>query len=231
MHIVAEIGVNWDGNFDLLKKMMEESKNAGCDSVKLQAFNEELVNNHKQKNRLLKSSVSKKNIEQIHQLAKSINVEWFCTPMYEDAIEFLNPYVKKFKMRELDGRNLLQNKSSKILDLILKTGKEVYVSTQYNPKKSNFYNNPQIKWLYCVPKYPCEISDINFEEIKDFVGYSNHCMELIVPLTAAILGAKIIELHITSDKSKDFVDNNVSFDYREIRQLVELIRKSENIKK
>ena len=97
--ITAEIGVNWDGDFILIEKMMRDAKNSGCDAVKLQAFNEKIISEHPQKNRLLKSSVSKNNIEQIDSISKKIGIEWYCTPMYPDAIDFLDPFVKRYKIR------------------------------------------------------------------------------------------------------------------------------------
>ena len=60
---VAEIGVNWDGSFELAKQMIEKSKEAGCDAVKFQAFTEEMVKDHPAHARLIKSSISKTNIE------------------------------------------------------------------------------------------------------------------------------------------------------------------------
>ena len=227
--VVAEIGVNWDGNFDLAKDMMYKSKLAGCDAVKFQAFEEELVKNHPEKSRLMKSSISEKNIKIINDLAKSIDIEWFCTPMYPEAVDMLDPYVKRFKMRVSDGVSLLENKRSEIFERISKTGKKVFVSSEKSPKTSTYYNNPNISWLYCVPKYPCDLSDLNFRNLKDFQGFSNHCPQIIAPLTAAILGAEIIEVHITSDRSKDYADNNVSFDYSELNDLVRLIRSSKEI--
>ena len=113
----------------------------------------------------------------------------------------------------------------------LKTKKEVIISSDKSPKKSPYYNNEQIRWLYVVPKYPCDLADLDFKDFKDFNGYSNHCPHILAPLTASILGAKIIEVHITSDKSKKFFDNNVSFDYNELEELVKLIRLAEKIKR
>ena len=229
--IVAEIGVNWDGDYDLVKNMIKKSKEAGFDAVKFQSFEEQQVKGHPESNRLLKSSISRKNIEQINQLAKKIGIEWFCTPMYPDAVDLLNPFVNRFKLRERDGINLVQNNITTLIDRILKTKKEVIVSSNVSPTISHEYKNPNIKWLYCVPKYPCNLEDLDFRQIKEFDGYSNHCPNIIAPITAAILGAKIIEIHITSDKSKNFIDNNVSFDYAELELLVKQIRNTEIIKK
>jgi len=173
----------------------------------------------------------KNNIEIINKFSKSIGIEWFCTPMYPEAVDLLEPYVNRFKIRELDGRPLLKNNQSILFDEVLKTGKEIIVSSNVSPRHCKYFNHSKIKWLYCVPKYPCELDDLDFSKMSDFYGFSNHCNKIIAPLTAAILGAKIIEIHITSDKSKEFVDNNVSFDYFELREMIKLIRLSEKIKK
>ena len=118
-----------------------------------------------------------------------------------------------------------------LFEKIIETNKEIIISCQKSPRDTMYFNRPQLKWLYCVPKYPCNLTDLDFSNMKDFHGFSNHCRQIIAPVTAAILGAKIIEVHITSDKSKDFVDNNVSFDYSELREMANLIRLSEKIKK
>ena len=221
--IIAEIGVNWDGDLELAEKMMIEAKIAGCDLVKFQAIDETKLE-HPQKKRILKASISKENIEEIDTISKKTKIEWFCTPMYLQAVDLLNPYVNKFKIRELDSRDLFQHKTNSIIDSVLKTGKEVIISTQESPKTLQVFENNKIQWLYCVPKYPSKLEELNFKNIRDFDGYSNHCTEIIAPLTAVTLGSKIVEIHITSDKSKNFIDNNVSFDFLELQELIKQIR-------
>jgi sialic acid synthase SpsE len=229
--IIAEIGVNWDGDYELVKKLIRMAKTTGCDAVKFQSFNEEIVKGHPESNRLMKSSISIENIEEIDKLAKSIGIEWFCTPMYLEAIDLLEPYVKRFKIRELDGRALIDNKKTTLFEKILDTKKEIIVSSNKSPRSSKFFNHPNLKWLYCVPKYPCNLEDLDFSNLCDFNGYSNHSNKIIAPITAAILGAKIIEIHITTDKMKDYADNNVSFEEFELKEIVDKIRLSEIIKK
>lgn len=228
--IVAEIGVNWNGNFELAEQMMKIAKNAGCNAVKFQAFNEELVKEHHEKERLLKASISKENIKTIDDISKKIGIEWFCTPMFPEAIEFLEPYVKRYKIRESDSKPLFENKWTELLKQVIKTGKDIIISCEKEPNQTELYQNEKIKWLYCVPKYPCSLEDLDFSRIKNFDGYSNHCPDIIAPLTSAILGAKIIEVHITLDKSRDFIDNPVSFEPTELIELVKKIRKSEKIR-
>jgi len=106
--VIAEIGVNWDGNFDLVKNMMAKAKEVGCDAVKFQSFELEMIKKHPESERLIKSSISKENITEIDGFSKSIGIEWFCTPMYPDSVDLLNPFVKRFKIREMDGRDLLK---------------------------------------------------------------------------------------------------------------------------
>lgn len=229
--VVAEIGVNWNGDINLAKDMMLNAKMAGCNAVKFQSFKDELVADHPARELLVKCSVSKYNIEEINQASKDVGIEWFCTPMYEEAVGILEPFVNRYKIRVADGRPILKNEATSLFNRILKTGKEVIISCETSPKQSIFYDNNMIKWLYCVPKYPCDLSDLDFTRFQEFNGYSNHCPKIIAPLTAAILKAGIIEVHVTADKNKNFIDNNVSFDYNELNELVGLVRFSEKIRK
>jgi len=227
--IIAEIGVNWDGNFSLAKEMMKKSKKAGCDAVKFQAFDKTILGNHPQKNRLLKSAITSKNIERIDSISKEIGIEWICTPMYLKAVDLLDPFVKRYKIRTKDGKALVNNESSELFERIFKTNKEIIVSSETSPKNSKYWKHPLIKWLYCVPKYPCDFTDLNFSNFSDFQGYSNHCPNILAPLFSVIQGGKILEVHITNDKSKDYVDNPVSFDFTELEELVKQIHNSEKI--
>ncbi|OLC91206.1 MAG: hypothetical protein AUI61_01775 [Thaumarchaeota archaeon 13_1_40CM_2_39_13_2] len=228
--VVAEIGVNWDGSFDLAKSMITRAKECGCNAVKFQSFDENIVKNHSEKSRLMNSSITKRNVETINELAKSVGIEWFCTPMYPDAVGILEPYVSRFKIREFDGRPLLEGKTTELLERVLKTGKEILVSSQRSPKGTKYFGHKQIKWLYVVPKYPCSLSDLDFRNIREFDGFSNHCPEIIAPVVAAVMGTNILEIHLTADKSKNFIDNNVSFDYKDLKESIHLINLATQIK-
>jgi len=228
---VAEIGVNWDGDIKIASDMMKSAKEVGFNAVKFQAFNENIIGEHPEKNRLLKSSITKENIESISNLSKSIGIEWFCTPMYVEAVDFLKSYVKKFKIRVADGKPLLENKTSPLLDKIFETNKEIIVSSQLSPKNTKFEKHSKIKWLYCVPIYPCKLNEVNFKKMNEFNGYSNHCPNIAAPIASAILGAEIIEVHVTSNKMSNFVDNPVSFDFEDSKTMIDLINSSIKIKK
>ena len=102
--VIAEIGVNWDGDLELAKEMMIQSKKSGCGAVKFQAYNYETVKDHPENERLMKATISKDNIKEIDSISRAVGIEWFATPMYPDAVNLLEPYVKKFKIRVADGR-------------------------------------------------------------------------------------------------------------------------------
>ena len=229
--IVAEIGVNWAGDLKILEQMIKNAKQSGCDAVKFQAFNLDIVRANPIAEELLKSSVSPSNISQIDRLSKKYDIEWFGTPMYPDAVSMLEPFVKRFKIRYCDSKKILENLPSELFDAVLRSGKEVFVSTHTTPKNCKHYKNPKIRWLYVVPKYPCDLSDLDFSNFSDFDGYSNHYPHFLGPLVAATLHSQIIEVHITPDKTGDYSDNPVSFDLKELHELVQLIRKAEQIKR
>ena len=115
---------------------MKNAKKAGFDAVKFQAFDKNITKNHPESNRLLKSSISKSNVNKIDKISREIGIEWFCTPMYPDAVNFLEPFVQRYKIRELDGRPLLENNSTSLIEKVLDTGKEVFVSSNHSPKHS-----------------------------------------------------------------------------------------------
>ena len=223
--VIAEIGVNWDGDFLLLEKMVKKSKESGFDAIKLQSFNEDMIKNNPIKKRLFKSSVSASNIKKISDIMKKVEIEWFCTPMFEDAVQLLDPYVNRFKIRELDARDLENKDSLKILDLVLKTDKEIIISSQTLPRKSKYYKNNKIKWLYCIPKYPCQLDEYDFIKMEEFHGLSNHCLDKEAILSAVKHNATIIEMHVTYNKNNDYIDNNVSFDFIECENIIKDIRK------
>ena len=114
-----------------------------------------------------------------------------------------------------------------MLEEVFATKKEIFISSKIDPNKTKFKKMKNIQWLYCIPKYPCKIEEFDFKNMKKFDGFSNHCPHIAAPITAAFSGARIIEIHITSSKIKNFIDNPVSFDYNELKQMVSIIREIE----
>lgn len=120
--VAAEIGANWRGNIGVLDRMVSRAKLAGCNAVKFQALSEELLDRHPEWDWYHHASVTEDNIGAIDKVCKKHNIEWFCTPTYPDAIDFLNPYVKRWKIRHADNKDL------GIIQACLMTHKEIIVS-------------------------------------------------------------------------------------------------------
>lgn len=222
--VVAEVGVNWDGDFELVKQMMNELKSLQLDAVKFQAFTLDMTKNHPESNRLMSSSITKQNIEKINDISQDVGIDWFCTPMYPEAVDFLDPFVSRYKIREFDGREIVQSNETELFQTIDKKDKDIFISSETIPLNCSFHNDPKIKWLYCIPKYPCSLDEIDFSLLKHFDGFSNHCNLIEAPIRALREGIEILEIHITSDKKKNFVDNNVSFDYDEIKEIMKVAK-------
>jgi sialic acid synthase SpsE len=224
MFVVGEIGVNWDGDFELVKQMMYELKTLQLNAVKFQAFTFEMVKNHPESKRLMSSSITKENVEKINEISQETGIDWFCTPMYSEAVDFLDPFISRYKIREFDGRQIIQNDETDLFQAIYKKNKNIFISSETVPLDCSLYNDSRIKWIYCVPKYPCNFDEIDFSLLKHFDGFSNHCSLIEAPIRALREGIEILEIHITSDKTKDFVDNNVSFDYDEIKEIMKVAK-------
>jgi len=220
--IAAEIGCNWHGDYELLKRMCRKAQEAGCNAVKFQALSQPLIDRHPEWNWYESASVNEMNIDFISLLVTSMGLEMFVTPCYPEAVEFIDPYVTMYKIRYADRNN------KEILEACLATGKEVILSTDrmiddYESK----YKHGQLKQIYCIPKYPTEYGELNFDMIKLLRGYSNHCLNPIAILNAVRHGAEYVEFHITDDRNEFAIDNKVSLSYAEMDEVVKWIRSYE----
>ena len=174
MFVVGEIGVNWDGDFELLKDMMSQLKNLGLDAVKFQSFTHDMIKNHPESSRLFQSSITKDNVEKIHKISSDVEIEWFCTPMYPEAVSFLDPFVSRYKIRELDGRKIIQNLNSEILNSILR-------ETKYTLENTKGINH---KFRLCIlEEFLLRINDYNKVDNKRW---------FLTPIEAALINIESI---------------------------------------
>ena len=226
--IVAECGVNWDGDWEYAKEMISQAKKVGADAVKFQTFLPEHVEGHPEAPRLLSSSLFYDTAKPLKAYAEDeVGIEFFVTPFYEKAIDWLETLgVNRYKIREKDARIMTEQPGyvPPLVEKALATGKELFISVQRKPIDNWLFWHPQIKWLYCLPLYPPRLEEIEFWHCRSMDGYSNHYPHIIAPLTAAILGAKIIEVHVTLSHNMDVPDKAVSLDFAELNQLVEYVR-------
>ncbi len=215
--ITAELGTTWQGDFISLVELVDSCKKMGFDAIKLQALNEEKLARHTELSYYKKASVTKENINEINEICTRLQIEWYCTPTYPEAVDFLEPFVNRYKISVHDSTNL------KLLDKVFSTGKEVIISSE-KPLKDIKGKATRVKNLYCIPKYPTKYEEINFEIISQFDGFSNHCINPLAMLQAVERKIKYLEFHITSSRDHFLIDNNVSFNLLEAYDVVRWIR-------
>jgi len=205
LFLVAEIGNNWDGDLKLAESMIKNTKKLGFDAVKFQAFGKEHWKNYPQFPQLKDTSISKDNIEQIDRLARKYCIEWFCTPTRPDLVDLINPYVSRYKIRYADRNN------RELIYKVRMQNKPIIMST-----------NQLENWaicLYCIPNYPTKLKEINFSIMRKFDGFSNHCPSIYAAIWALQENLKIYEFHITESHKKPYIDNIVSYDYNQLKEI------------
>jgi|SaaInlStandDraft_1057018.scaffolds.fasta_scaffold60360_2 N,N'-diacetyllegionaminate synthase len=255
--IIAEAGVNHNGNFKIAKKMINEAKKFKADAIKFQIFNSfeiatkkaNLANyqkdlKKKKKNQLeMLQSLSLKKNEYIklknHCLKKKI--EFLCSPFDENSLKFLIKIgCKNIKIASGEITNI------PLLRLAGKLAKKVIISTgMANLKEIKFAYNVLIKAglnyrniviLHCTSVYPASLDKLNLNFInilkrsfKSNIGYSDHTLDKQVPSVAVTLGAKIIEKHFTLNRSMNGPDHKASITPKEFNEVILNIRKTEII--
>jgi len=215
LYITAEFSCNWQGNIRTLISMATECKKAGVNAIKLQAFRKEDLHSRFER---LESSVTKENVDLIRAGMNIAGMDWYVTPTYPEAVDFINPYVNQWKIRAMDVNN------RPLIDKVLATGKKILLSSE-TPKQ---FDTGTIKTLYTISKYPTPIDDIDWDLMKQFDGYSCHTVNREVLYRAVRNGIKYLEIHVTPDSKKDLVDNPYSYELKDLGNVISNIRKIEH---
>lgn len=222
--IVAEIGVNAQGNLSQARRLVQHAIKAGADACKFQMFKDRPEIEHLRFGEW-----------EMHQLADYCDrsgMEFMCTPFYLDAVAFLDPLVKRHKV----ASGFLTDKA--MLDAVCATGKPVIVSTGMADEKTIWAaitGRMKLSLLHCVSSYPCPDEDANIlaaNKLSMFgrpVGYSDHTTGTLACVAAVALGAQIIEKHITFDKTADGPDHACSAEPEEFAEMVRQIRRVERM--
>ena len=251
--IIAEAGVNHNGNINLAKKLVDAAREAGADAVKFQTFKtenivtkdadmaeyqkENLRTIESQPDMLKRLELKEDDFSELKKYCNEKGIIFLSTPHTEDAIDFLEKLVPAFKIGSGDLNNL------PFLEKIAKKGKPIILSTGMGKLKEvtdavkaiKKYND-QLILLHCTTDYPCAEKDVNLKamqtvrkECNCLVGYSDHTMGLEVPVIAASLGAVVVEKHITLDKNMEGPDHKASLNRDEFKEMVKDIRENKKI--
>lgn len=242
--IIAEIGNNHEGSFNVACKLIKAAKKAGVDAVKFQTFKtEDFINLHEKKrfSKLKKFELTQEEFYKLSVLAKKNNLEFISTPFDLGSATFLNKIVDCFKIASGD------NNYYELIKTVLKFNKPTFISTGFmNFKeilnlhkfiKIKKFNNSKIALLHCVSSYPVEDNEANLLSIKFLkkkipytVGYSDHTLGIQASIAAFVLGAQIIEKHFTLDNNySKFRDHKISLNQSDMKALVLSIRSVEKM--
>lgn len=254
--IIAEAGVNHNGDIQLAKKLIDVAADAGANYVKFQTFRaEKLVTKtaqqaqYQQKNigggdnsqfaMLKQLELSEENHTTLIDYCNKKYIQFLSTAFDTDGINFLNTL----------GINLFKIPSGELtnypyLKRIAQTGKPVILSTgmctmedieqAIEVLESNGTSRSQITILHCNTEYPTPYADVNLKAMhtigKAFnvpYGYSDHTLGIEVPVAAVAMGATVIEKHFTLDKTMEGPDHKASLEPEELKAMVNAIRNVE----
>ncbi len=250
--VIAEAGVNHNG--DLLKayRLVDEAKKAGADAVKFQTsipsksiskyakMAKYQIDNSGEETSMIemvkKISLPFDSFKKLKKYCDEIGIIFLSTPFHLEPVDFLNDLVPYFKVAsgEIVNYPLLKSIAKKKKPIILSTGMS-YISDIERALRV-IYNegNNNIIILHCTTNYPTPYEEVNLKAMHTLatafklpVGYSDHTLGIEVPVAAVAMGAKIIEKHFTLDKNLPGPDHKASLEPNELKEMVKAIRNIE----
>lgn len=251
--VIAEAGVNHNGDLDLARQLVEVAASAGADAVKFQTFRaEKLVTagapkatyqqrqsgtEEGQLGMLRRLELSREDHLELMALCRRLGILFLSTPFEEesaDLLESLGVAAYKLPSGEITNLPLLAHVARKGRPLILSTGMATLGEIEAAVGAIAAAGNPDLALLHCVSSYPTAPADANLRAMATLasafpcpVGYSDHTEGIAIPLAAVALGACILEKHFTLDRSLPGPDQQVSLEPDELKALVAGIRQVE----
>lgn len=248
VYIVAEIGINHNGDIENAKKMIIAAKTAGVNGVKFQKRTPELCVPADQRNLMRetpwgyityleyreKVEFGKSEYDQIQAFCKDNKIDWFASVWDEPSVDFIekyNPVCFKVPSASLTDHALLGRLKSTKRPIIISTG----MSTMEQIREAvNILGTDQLVILHATSTYPCDYHELNLRMIetlkKEFdcpIGYSGHEVGLIPSVVAVAFGACMVERHITLDRAMWGNDQASSVEPGGFERLVKYIRTAE----
>jgi N,N'-diacetyllegionaminate synthase len=251
--VVAEVGVNHNGDVGLAKRLIDEAKKAKADAIKFQAFKAEKIasiearkakyqmsttnKNESQLSMLKRLELSDEELGELYDYAKRKSIIFLCSAFDKERVDFLDELgVPAFKVAsgEITDFPLLAHIARKRKPIILSTGmstlqeiREALALTRRNGAKD-------IVLLHCVTSYPPRDEEMNLRVIQTLrrkfrvpVGFSDHTLGITMPIAAVALGAVLIEKHLTHSRSLPGPDQKASSEPDELREMIDAIRNVE----
>jgi N-acetylneuraminate synthase len=248
--IIAEAGVNHNGDMKLARELVEAAVNIGADAIKFQTFKAELVvtsDAPKAEYQMRTTDSTESQLEMIRQLELSPEnhrelvdfcnqkeITFLSSPFDEPSVDLLDELlVPAFKIPsgEITNFPLVTRAAQKGKPLIVSTGMSYLSEVEAVVRAIEATGNNDYVLLHCVSNYPANPADVNLAAMATMasafgapVGYSDHTLGKDVPLAAVAMGACLIEKHLTLDNSLPGPDHKASLEPGEFADLIRGIR-------
>ena len=243
--LIAEIGINHNGDISIAKKLIDHAKEAGFDAVKFQKRTIDIVYTQEQLDTPRESpwgtstreqkyglEFEKKEYDEIDKYCKQKNIIWFASAWDTNSLKFLDQYDLKYHKI---ASAMIVDKN--FLIEVAKRKKHTFISTGMSETKDiinavNIFNkeNCSFELMHCVSTYPMNVKDANLATMEALthkfncnVGWSGHENGIAVSVCAAVLGASSIERHITLDRTMYGSDQSASIEFKGMKEMVSQI--------
>lgn len=253
--IIAEAGVNHNGNIETAKKLIDIAKDAGADIVKFQTAKLDLLVSKdahmaeyqkqnigiekSQKEMLRDLLLSFEDFRMLSEYCRDREIQFLSTPFDIDSIHFLNELqdIWKIPSGEITNYPYLVEIARTSKRIILSTGMCTLEEVRQALKVLTDNGAEDMTLLHCTTDYPTDMEDVNLNamfslqrEFKLPIGYSDHTKGIVVSVAAVAMGATVIEKHFTLDRNMIGPDHKASLEPKELKDLVKAIRDVERAK-
>ena len=251
--IIAEAGVNHNGDFNTALKLCDAAKEAGADVVKFQTWKTEAIitktvaqAEYQQENTGVQESqfdmlkrleLSYDDFRKIKEHCDSIGIQFASTADEAESLDFLIsigiPFIK-IGSGEIGNVSYLRYMGSKKMPVILSTGMSSLADIDISIQALREGGATDITLLHCTTSYPCVFENVNLNAMNTIrdafklpVGYSDHTLGSTVAIAAVAMGARLVEKHFTLDKNMEGPDHKASSTPDEFKEYVQSIRNIE----
>jgi len=237
--IIAEIGINHNGDISLAKEMISAAWESGADAVKIQTFitREFLHESHPSFKYDADAEISHEDEEEIWKYARERKIRLFSTPEDLKSLAFIQkqkPSLVKIAAMDFNFSILIKKAAEMEVPIILSSGMSNQEEVLRAVRWVKEVGNQDCAVLHCVSCYPTPYGECNLNAIRTLknifdgpVGFSDHTIGIHIALAAVTMGANIIEKHFAMDKKLPGPDQKCSIEPKELASLIEQIRNIE----
>jgi N-acetylneuraminate synthase len=248
-YVIAEIGINHNGDMDIVKQMIDAAVHAGADAVKFQKRTPDVATPPEQRNQMretpwgyityleyrYKVEFNEEQYREIDSYARQKGIAWMVSVWDEPSVDFMEKFdtpAYKIPSASLTDFGLIRKARATGRPLILSSG----MSTMQQIKQGvELAGEKDLALMHCTSTYPCEPEELNLKMVETLrrefpnipIGYSGHEVGLVPSAVAIALGASMVERHLTLDRAMWGSDQAASVEPGGFERLVKYIRVTE----